>query len=156
MVNTLYRKALRCTFFGEWKNSCSSKFVQLKLLNKAIARTWKNRAAQGFYYINSCISKIFGPYSKTCIVKVRVAWGRVSQGQDAQKWISITLKLDKHKESERIFTQCGLPSACHQPLELVFYRATKTTLLHKYTTVTCLPIVYYSRETKYSHDTVVM
>ena len=63
---------------------------------------------------------------------------------------------NRNNPSERIFTQCGLPSACHQPLELVFYRATKTTLLHKYTTVTCLPIVYYSRETKYSHDTVVM
>ena len=34
-----YSKALRCTFFGEWKNSCSSKFVQLELLNKAKART---------------------------------------------------------------------------------------------------------------------
>ena len=26
------------------------------------------------------LQKIFGPYSKTCIVKVRAAWGRVSQG----------------------------------------------------------------------------
>ena len=68
-----YSKALRCTFFGEWKNSCSSKFVQLELLNKAKTRTSKNRAAQGFHYINSCISNFFGPYSKTCIVKVRAA-----------------------------------------------------------------------------------
>jgi hypothetical protein len=29
-------------FFGEWKNSCSSKFVQLELLNKAKARSSKN------------------------------------------------------------------------------------------------------------------
>ena len=65
-------KALRCTFFGEWKNSCSSKFVQLELLNKAKTRSSKN-INQGFQYINSCISNFFGPYSKTCIVKVRAA-----------------------------------------------------------------------------------
>jgi hypothetical protein len=35
----IYSKALRCTFFGEWKNSRSSKIVQLWLLNKAKART---------------------------------------------------------------------------------------------------------------------
>ena len=69
------------------------------------------------------------------------------------KWRNIK---NRNAPSKRISTHCGLPSACHQPLELVFYRATKTTLLHKYTTVTCLPIVLYSRETKYSHDTVVM
>ena len=40
----IYSKALRCTFFGEWKNSLSSKFVQLELLNKAKARTSKIRA----------------------------------------------------------------------------------------------------------------
>ena len=40
-----YSKALRYTFLGEWKNLCSSKFVQLELLNKAKARTSKNRAA---------------------------------------------------------------------------------------------------------------
>jgi hypothetical protein len=38
-------RALRCTFFGEWKNLCSSKFVQLELLNKAKARSSKNCAA---------------------------------------------------------------------------------------------------------------
>ena len=38
-------KVLRCTFFGEWKNSCSLKFVQLELLNKAKARSSKKRAA---------------------------------------------------------------------------------------------------------------
>ena len=40
----IYSKALRYTFFGEWKNSLSSKFVQLELLNKAKAKTSKNRA----------------------------------------------------------------------------------------------------------------
>ena len=40
----IYSKALRCTFFGEWNNLCSSKFVQLELLNKAKARTSKNSA----------------------------------------------------------------------------------------------------------------
>ena len=75
-----YSKALRCTFFGEWKNSCSSKFVELLLLNRVKARWSKNRAAQGFYYINSFSSNIFGPNSKTCTCKVRAAWGRVSRG----------------------------------------------------------------------------
>jgi hypothetical protein len=40
-----HSRALRCTFFGEWKNSCSSKFVQLELLNKVKARSSKIRAA---------------------------------------------------------------------------------------------------------------
>ena len=35
-----YSKALRCTCFGEWKYSCSLNFEQLKLLNKAKAKTW--------------------------------------------------------------------------------------------------------------------
>ena len=35
-------KASRCTFFGDWKNSCSSKFVQLESLNRAKARTSKS------------------------------------------------------------------------------------------------------------------
>ena len=43
-----YSKALRCTFFWERKNSCSSKFVQLLLLNRVKAVWLKNRAAQGF------------------------------------------------------------------------------------------------------------
>ena len=34
-----FDKALRCTFFWEWKNSWSSKFVQLELLDKAKARS---------------------------------------------------------------------------------------------------------------------
>ena len=33
----------------------------------------KIRASEGSYYINSCISKLFGPNSKSCIVKVRAA-----------------------------------------------------------------------------------
>ena len=53
-----YSKALRCTFLGERKNSCSSKLVQLLLLNRVKARWSKNRAAQGFHYINS-FSTIF-------------------------------------------------------------------------------------------------
>ena len=34
----LYSKALRCTFFGEWKNSCSSKFVQLGAFSDCLWR----------------------------------------------------------------------------------------------------------------------
>ena len=62
------------------KKSCSSKFVQLLLLNRGKARWSKRRAAQGFYYINSFSSNFFGPNSKTCTCKVRAAWGRVSRG----------------------------------------------------------------------------
>ena len=32
----MYSKTLRCTIQGEWKNSCSSKFVQLELLTYVI------------------------------------------------------------------------------------------------------------------------
>ena len=46
-------------FFWERKNLCSSKFVQLLLLNRAKARWSENRAAQGFHYINSFISNSF-------------------------------------------------------------------------------------------------
>ena len=37
VVKKLYSRALRCTFFGEWKNSCSSKFMQGK--GKIIKKT---------------------------------------------------------------------------------------------------------------------
>ena len=40
-----YDKALRCTFFWTRKNVCSSKFVQLELLNRLKAKSSKNRAA---------------------------------------------------------------------------------------------------------------
>ena len=43
--DSLGSKALRCTFFGEWKNSFSLKFGQLELLSKAKASTSKIRAA---------------------------------------------------------------------------------------------------------------
>ena len=76
----MYSKALRCMFFGERKNSCSSKVVQLLLLIRVKARWSKNCAAQGFHYINSFISNFFGPNSKTCTCEVRAAWGHVSRG----------------------------------------------------------------------------
>ena len=47
-------RALIWTFWGEWKNLCSSKFVQLELLNKAKARSSKKRAVLGFHYISLC------------------------------------------------------------------------------------------------------
>ena len=76
----LYRKASRCTFFWERKNSCCSKFVQLLLLHRVKAKWSKNRAAQGFHYINLFISNTFGPNSKTCTCEVRAAWSGVSRG----------------------------------------------------------------------------
>ena len=67
----IYSKAFRCTFIGTRKNPCSSKVVQLELLNKAKARTSKNRAALRFSLHKFVHLNFFGPYSKTCIVKVR-------------------------------------------------------------------------------------
>ena len=76
-----YSKALRCTFFEERKNSCSSKFVQLLLLNRMKARWSENCAAQGFHYINSFISNIFEPNSNVHLRGPRrAAWGRVHRG----------------------------------------------------------------------------
>ena len=84
-----YSKALRCTFLGEWKNLCSSKFVQLELLNKAKARALKNVQLKGSHYINSFISNFLGPNAlglvclgprKICISEVCAAWCRVSRG----------------------------------------------------------------------------
>ena len=46
----------------------------------------KIRASKGSYYINSCFSSVFGLYSKTCIVKVRAAWGHVSRGLTVRKF----------------------------------------------------------------------
>ena len=89
-----YSKAWRCTFFGEWKNSCSSNSCNLFYLIGWKARWSKNRAAQGFYYINSFSSNIFGPNSKTCTCKVRAAWGRVSQGLTVFDWV-LSISWDK-------------------------------------------------------------
>ena len=86
-IKIQYSKALRCTFFGERKNSCSSKFVQLLLLNRVKARWSENRAAQGFHFINLFISNFFGPNSKMCTFEVRAAQGRVSQGLTVYNWI---------------------------------------------------------------------
>ena len=61
LLSSYYSKALRCTFFGERKNSCSSKFVQLLLFNRVKAIWSENRAAQGFHFMNSFISNFFGP-----------------------------------------------------------------------------------------------
>ena len=80
MFELLGCKALRCTFLGERKNSYSSKFVQLLLLNRVKARWSENYAAQGFHFINSFISNFLGPNSKTCTCEVRAARSRVSRG----------------------------------------------------------------------------
>ena len=55
---------MRCTFFGERKNWCSSKIVQLLSLNIVKSRWSKNRAAQGFHYTNSLISNFLDPIQK--------------------------------------------------------------------------------------------
>ena len=46
---------------------------------------------------NSCISKFFGPNSKTCIVKVRAAWGRVSRGLTLCSFLVRMLKFVQTK-----------------------------------------------------------
>ena len=65
----LSSKALRCTFFEERENSCSSKFLQLLLLDRVKARCSKNRAAQGFHYINSFISNFLDPIQKRAFAR---------------------------------------------------------------------------------------
>ena len=75
-----YSKALRCTFFWERKNSCSSNSCNFCYLIWLKARWSENRAAQGFHFINSFISNFFGSNSKTCTCEVCAAWGRVSRG----------------------------------------------------------------------------
>ena len=80
----LYSK--RCTF-GERKNLCSSKFVQLSFVDRVKVRWSENRAAQGFHYINSFISNIFGPNSKTYTCEVGAAWGHMSRGLTVSAFI---------------------------------------------------------------------
>ena len=41
--------------------------MKLEFLNKAKARSSKNRAAQGFDYINSCISNFLDPIQKRAL-----------------------------------------------------------------------------------------
>ena len=50
--------------FWGMKKLVQLKFVQLLLLNRVKARWSKNRAAQGFYYINSFSSNILDPIQK--------------------------------------------------------------------------------------------
>ena len=49
----------------------------------------KNRA-------KTCISSVFGSYSKTCIVKVRASWGRVSQGLTVTCFMVFDEELQHH------------------------------------------------------------
>ena len=81
-----YSKALRCMFFGTTKNPCSSKFVQVELLNRVRERSSKNCAAEGFHYINpirkrasarpcslrQCSSRPYCTWLKICFAK---EWG---------------------------------------------------------------------------------
>ena len=108
--------------FGERKNLCSSKSVQLLLLNRAKTRLSENRAAQGFHYINSFISNIFGPNSKTCTCEVRAAWGRVSRGLTVQVQY-MKIPSSEHEEimmctefffdiQNNLCTQHALPMFC--------------------------------------------
>ena len=106
---------MRCTFFGEWKNSCRSKFVQLLLLHWVKAKGSENHVAQGFHYINSFISNSFGPNSKTCTCEVRAAWGRVSRGLTVvhfgqnQKWGTTELQNRIWRRTELWQTLTFLP-----------------------------------------------
>ena len=115
VVNIIFSKALRCTFFGERKNSCSSKFVQLLLLNRVKARCSENRAAQGFHFINSFISNYFGPNSKTCTWEVRAARGRVSQG------LTVSLPLVSINSKDKDDSSPTWMSTCSRILFLVLH-----------------------------------
>ena len=71
--NTLdYSKGLRYTFWGELKNSCSSNSCNLSYLIRQKQNHQKIMQLK-FFTINSCISNVFGPYSKVCTVKIRAS-----------------------------------------------------------------------------------
>ena len=74
---TMAKVHLRSAFFGERKNSCSSKFEQLLLLTRMKAKCSENRAAQGFHFRNSFISNIL---DLICTCEVPAARGCISQG----------------------------------------------------------------------------
>jgi len=57
------------------KNHASQGLIFQKTC-KNVQKTCKNVQKRS----KTCISNDFGPYSKTCIVKVRASWGRVSRG----------------------------------------------------------------------------
>ena len=91
IVNSFYSKALRWTFFWERKNSCSSKLVQLLLLNRVKTKRSKKPCCSRFSLHKFVQINFFGPNSKTCTCKVRVAWGRVSRGPTVfAKWSILT------------------------------------------------------------------
>ena len=64
-------------FFGKEKTRVAQNSFNFCYL---IGNWSENRAAQGFHYINSFTSNIFGPNSKTYTCEVRAAWDRVSRG----------------------------------------------------------------------------
>ena len=72
-------------------------FIKIHTSQKSVLL--KNRASQKIVLLKlqfikkSCISNFFGPNSKTCIVKVRAAWGRVSRGLTVQTAESLHLRL---------------------------------------------------------------
>ena len=92
----MFKKSLKKLFF-KLKNPCISR----KCLSKFVLL--KKRASQVTIYQKTCISRFFGPYSKTCTVEVRAAWGRVSRGptvlwnsceeEGSRAWISLFISL---------------------------------------------------------------
>ena len=64
----------------------------------------KKRASQVTIYQKTCISRFSGPYSKTCIVEVPAAWGRVSRGLTVLKTTKFFLQS---LEWKKIINLCG-------------------------------------------------
>ena len=88
---------------------------------KFFGKKVKNSCFSSEIYQKTCISKNFGPNSKTCIVKVRAAWGRVSRGLtvftfkshwlSGRLWYERTIKLEVFGFSS---SQQLLPSIAEQ------------------------------------------
>ena len=73
-----------------------------------------------------CISNVFGSYSKTCIVKVRASWGRVSRGLTVKQFLTqkINYSWNYKLENEVLYVYnklavaLGLTSCDHQQCKL--------------------------------------
>ena len=98
-----YSKALRCTFFGDRKNSCSSKFVQLLLLNRVKDKMIKKSCCSRFLLHKFVQLKYFwtqfknvhlqGPCSlRSCISRPYCIWLHLTNKQKSIFcWLYITM-----------------------------------------------------------------
>ena len=78
-IKIINSKALRCTFLGNRKTCLAQNLCNLSYLISQRQEHQRTMQLKVF----TCISNFFGPYSKTCIVKLHSAWGHLSRGLTA-------------------------------------------------------------------------